>query len=88
MAYLRPLRTFAASACALLSRPDGAAPTSERSGTAIACPIRNHLGAVVAAINLSGPAAVMDNSVARDSYREALQQCARDISRELGAPAR
>ena len=56
--------------------------------TAIACAIHNHLGAVVAAINLSGPEAVMDNSAARDSYREALQQCARGISRELGASIR
>lgn len=53
--------------------------------TAIACAVRNHLGEVVAAINLSGPDAVMDSPVAREHYREALQQCAQAISRELGA---
>lgn len=56
--------------------------------TAIACAVYNHLGAVVAAINLSGPEAVMDNDSALQSYLEALQQCAREISRELGASAR
>lgn len=55
--------------------------------TAIACAVRNHLGQVVAAINLSGPEAVMANDLARDGYRQTLQQCAQDISRELGAPA-
>lgn len=53
--------------------------------TAIACAIHNHLGQVVAAINLSGPEAIMDNGMAQDRYREALEQTAQAISRELGA---
>jgi DNA-binding IclR family transcriptional regulator len=53
--------------------------------TAIACAVRNHQGEVVAAINLSGPEAIMDSPVARERYRENLQQCAEAISRELGA---
>lgn len=53
--------------------------------TAIACAIHNHLGEVVAAINLSGPEAVMDNGFAQDRYREELIATAEAISRELGA---
>ncbi|TBU97819.1 IclR family transcriptional regulator [Stutzerimonas kirkiae] len=53
--------------------------------TAIASAIHDHRGDVVAAINLSGPEAVMDSPVARERYRESLQQCAQAISRELGA---
>ena len=45
-------------------------------------------GDVVAAINLSGPEAVMDSPVARERYRESLQQCADAISLELGAQER
>jgi len=52
--------------------------------TAIACAVHDHRGAVTAAINLSGPDAVMDDETARSHYRQALQQCARAISRELG----
>ncbi|WP_425429079.1 IclR family transcriptional regulator domain-containing protein [Stutzerimonas zhaodongensis] len=36
--------------------------------TAIACGIRNHLGEVVAAINLSGPEAVMDDPQAKNAF--------------------
>jgi len=53
--------------------------------TAIACAVHDHRGAVAAAINLSGPDAVMDDESVRSHYRQALQQCARAISRELGA---
>ena len=56
--------------------------------TAIACAVRDHRGDVVAAINLSGPEAVMDSPVARERYRESLQQCADAISLELGAQER
>lgn len=55
--------------------------------TAIACAVHNHLGEVVAAINLSGPEAVMDNGFAQDRYREELQGTAAAISRELGGTA-
>ena len=37
---------------------------------------------------LSGPEAVMDSPVARERYRESLQQCADAISLELGAQER
>lgn len=55
--------------------------------TAIACAVHNHLGEVVAAINLSGPEAVMDNGFAQDRYREELRGTAAAISRELGGTA-
>ncbi|MFC3609444.1 IclR family transcriptional regulator [Stutzerimonas tarimensis] len=55
--------------------------------TAIACAIRNHLGQVVAAINLSGPEAVMDNGFSQDRYREELEKTADAIALELGAGA-
>jgi IclR family pca regulon transcriptional regulator len=50
-------------------------------------PCVTHRGNVVAAINLSGPEAVMDSPVARERYRESLQQCADAISVELGSAA-
>ncbi|MBI8342685.1 IclR family transcriptional regulator [Pseudomonas aeruginosa] len=53
--------------------------------TAIACAVYNHRGEVAAAINLSGPEAVMDSPVAREHYRASLDLCAQAISRELGA---
>lgn len=52
--------------------------------TAIATGIRNHLGEVVAAINLSGPDAVMDSEESQARFREALLQTAARISAELG----
>lgn len=52
--------------------------------TAIATGIRNHLGEVVAAINLSGPDAVMDSPESQAHYLAALQQTAQRISAELG----
>lgn len=51
---------------------------------AIACGIHNHLDEVVAAINLSGPESVMDSPVARERFRESLQESAQAIARELG----
>ena len=53
--------------------------------TAIACGIRNHLGEVVAAINLSGPEAVMDDPQAQERFRQQLLLSADLISQELGA---
>ncbi|PPC74331.1 IclR family transcriptional regulator [Pokkaliibacter plantistimulans] len=52
--------------------------------TAIARGIYNHLGEVVAAINLSGPEAVMDGEVSREHFQQELAQTAEAISRELG----
>lgn len=52
--------------------------------TAIATGIRNHLGEVVAAINLSGPEAVMDSAESQARFREALLLTAARISAELG----
>lgn len=53
--------------------------------TAIACGIHDHLGEVVAAINLSGPEAVMDSPQAQERFLLELQHTAQAISRELGA---
>jgi DNA-binding IclR family transcriptional regulator len=53
--------------------------------TAIACGIRNHLGEVVAAINLSGPEAVMDDPQAQERFRQQVLLSADLISQELGA---
>ncbi|HIE4272060.1 TPA: IclR family transcriptional regulator [Pseudomonas aeruginosa] len=52
---------------------------------AIACSIHNHQGRVVAAVNLSGPEAVMDNIATRKRLLLSLQQCAHAISTQLGA---
>lgn len=51
---------------------------------AIACAIHDHRGRVVAAINLSGPEAVMDNTAAQERFLLSLQQCAQAISQQLG----
>ncbi len=53
--------------------------------TAIACGIRNHLGEVVAAINLSGTEAVMDDPQAQERFRQQVLLSADLISQELGA---
>ncbi|AOE84014.1 IclR family transcriptional regulator [Pseudomonas sp. TCU-HL1] len=55
--------------------------------TAIATGIRNHSGAVVAAINLSGPDAVMDGPDAQATFLQALGQAQALISAQLGAPS-
>ena len=45
----------------------------------------NHLGEVVAAINLSGPEAVMDDTQAQERFRQQVLLSADLISQELGA---
>ncbi len=52
--------------------------------TAIAAPIRDYVGQVVAAINVSGPDTVMYADGVQDSLRGALTQAAEAISRDLG----
>ncbi|MBT8767691.1 IclR family transcriptional regulator [Metapseudomonas boanensis] len=52
--------------------------------TAIATGIHDHQGQVVAAINLSGPDAVMDTSFAQESFLTTLLASRDSISRELG----
>ncbi|MNB92679.1 Pca regulon regulatory protein [compost metagenome] len=52
--------------------------------TAIATSIKDHKGVVTAAINLSGPDAVMDPPGAQDQFKNLLLTCSADISRELG----
>ncbi|MNG17998.1 Bacterial transcriptional regulator [compost metagenome] len=54
--------------------------------TAIATGIRDHSGKVVAAINLSGPDAVMDSPDAQATFLHALGQTQALISAQLGAP--
>ncbi|MEG5264024.1 IclR family transcriptional regulator [Pseudomonas sp. JDS28PS106] len=52
--------------------------------TAIATSIKNHRNQVVAAINLSGPDAVMDPEGAKETFEALLRDCAFKISRDLG----
>lgn len=52
--------------------------------TAIATSIKDHKGVVTAAINLSGPDAVMDPPGVQDQFKNLLLTCSADISRELG----
>ncbi|QXI26570.1 IclR family transcriptional regulator [Pseudomonas vanderleydeniana] len=52
--------------------------------TAIATGLRDHQGQVTAAINLSGPDAVMDSADARLDFERLLRACAQAISLELG----
>ncbi|MQT99326.1 helix-turn-helix domain-containing protein [Pseudomonas sp. FSL R10-2245] len=52
--------------------------------TAIAAPIRDHNGHVVAAINLSGPDAVMDSEDVKEQFRALLLASSVSISNELG----
>lgn len=52
--------------------------------TAIATGIRDHRGAVIAAINLSGPDAVMDHQENQQRFIAMLLDCASVISAELG----
>ncbi|WP_431858101.1 IclR family transcriptional regulator [Azospirillum sp.] len=51
---------------------------------AIAAPVRDHRGAVVAAINLSGPSAVMDTPSMLDHLTAKVVDTAAGISRQLG----
>ncbi|MDT4835383.1 Pca regulon regulatory protein [compost metagenome] len=56
--------------------------------TAIATGVRDHSGVIVAAINLSGPDAVMDTSFAQESFIAALVTASQEVSEALGyAPA-
>ncbi|MDR0278383.1 MAG: IclR family transcriptional regulator [Paucimonas sp.] len=52
--------------------------------TAIAAGVRDHSGAITAAINLSGPDAVMDTAVAQEAFLQALLGASREISAALG----
>lgn len=52
--------------------------------TAIATGLRDHTGAVVAAINLAGPDSVMDPEGAQAHFLSLLMQCSQKISRDLG----
>lgn len=52
--------------------------------TAIATSVRDHTGQVSAAINLSGPDAVMDPEGARERFLDLLLECSAKISRDLG----
>ncbi|MCV4343726.1 IclR family transcriptional regulator [Pseudomonas capsici] len=52
--------------------------------TAIATSIKDHKGQVTAAINLSGPDAVMDPEGAKERFQVLLLECSATISRELG----
>jgi len=54
--------------------------------TAIATSVKDHNAQVVAAINLSGPDAVMDPEGAQDHFQRLLLECRARISRELGYP--
>jgi len=53
--------------------------------TAIATAIRDHTGSIVAAINLSGPEAVLDTETVRSQCVELLLHTASCISAQLGA---
>lgn len=52
--------------------------------TAIATSVKDHKGLITAAINLSGPDAVMDPPGAKEQFKSLLMKCSADISRELG----
>lgn len=52
--------------------------------TAIAAPVRDHSGQIIAAINLSGPDAIMNDDTTRQALHEALLSCAAQISRSAG----
>ncbi|MFZ6044502.1 IclR family transcriptional regulator [Pseudomonas sp. CR3202] len=52
--------------------------------TAIATRIRDHSGKVVAAINLSGPDAVMDSPFAQEAFLAALLAASHEVSAALG----
>lgn len=52
--------------------------------TAIAMAIKDHRGAVVAAVNLSGPDAVMDPEGATEKFEALLHECSTKISADLG----
>ncbi len=53
--------------------------------TAIACAIRDHRQRIIAAINLSGPEALLEDKQTQASYRQELLAVATRISRQMGA---
>lgn len=58
----------------------------EEDLTAIAAPICNHLGRVIATVSISGPTYRLEPDKI-DAFREPLQATARNISTQLGCPA-
>jgi len=52
--------------------------------TAIAMAVKDHRGEVTAAINLSGPDAVMDPEGAKEKFEVLLRECSTKISADLG----
>ncbi|MDR2031890.1 MAG: IclR family transcriptional regulator [Azoarcus sp.] len=65
-------------------RENGWAVSRSDDSTAIAAPILDHRGRVVAAANLSGPDATMQAAGAIGRSRELLLECTKAISAELG----
>jgi DNA-binding IclR family transcriptional regulator len=65
-------------------RERGWAVSRSDYSTAIAAPIRNHLGDIISAINLSGPDAIMQSPGVLEHSRLALMNCAEGISAEMG----
>ncbi|MNP00245.1 Pca regulon regulatory protein [compost metagenome] len=52
--------------------------------TAIAMSVKDHRGQVIAAVNISGPDAVMDPYGAKEKFEALLKDCSFKISRDLG----
>lgn len=67
------------------ARRDGWVVSRSDYATAIAAGIHDHLGHTIAAINLSGPDAIMASDGVLDSMKTLLLQCATSISLQLGA---
>lgn len=65
-------------------RENGWALSRSDDSTAIAAPVRNHRGDTIAAINLSGPDAIMQTPGNVSRYREPLLETAHGISEEMG----
>ncbi|MDR3323624.1 MAG: IclR family transcriptional regulator [Zoogloeaceae bacterium] len=65
-------------------RRNGWAISRSDYSTAIAAPIRNHTGDIIAAINLSGPDAIMQAEGVEERSRAMLLECARNIATEMG----
>jgi DNA-binding IclR family transcriptional regulator len=56
----------------------------ERGIAAVAAPVRDGEGRVVAAINIAGPAAVLDNGALDGVFKDRVIEAAQEISRLLG----
>jgi DNA-binding IclR family transcriptional regulator len=65
-------------------RERGYSVNSSDLATAIAVPIRNYAGQVIAAINVSSPDNLMGNSEVRNSMISLLKETAKKISQEVG----